>query len=854
MTAPDLKALRQHLITRRTELRQEYEVQPDPDRFLASWTETVDQSLVQLWQASGLNQSASLAAVGGYGRGELYPWSDVDILILLPEPASAELQATVESFVGLLWDIGLEMGHGVRTLQECFEAARGDLTIASNLLDVRYLAGDRHPVDQLQRDLIDHLDRVEFVLGKIQEQRARHMRHNDTAFNLEPNLKEGPGGLRDLQSVMWISWGCGFKHGWAPLVNERMITRSEVRQAKLLIRFLQDLRIRLHFQANRKEDRLLFDYQGPLAQQLGIQDQDRLHRASEILMQQYFKMAKSVLLLNTILLVQLRTRVEPENPSDIEDLNPHYRRYGQLLGTVPEDLLQREPQRLFEAFLMLQHYPNLKGFTASALRAVWRARHQINAEFRADPENQNRFLEIFRQPHRTADVLRRMNYYDVLGRYLPAFSKIVGQMQHDLFHVYTVDEHILKVLRNLRRLSLPQFEHEFPFCSELMRQFDRPDLLYLGALFHDIAKGRGGDHSQLGGDDAREFCRGHGLARADTEFVAWLVENHLHMSAVAQKQDLSNPEVIKRFAERVGDLRHLTALYLLTVSDIRGTSPKVWNAWKGKLLEDLYRATLNHLAGHAAEAADTIREKRQGALQILKHYGIQQAQQIPLWQSLDDSYFLRHDVRDIAWHARALINQKTLKATVVRARLSPLGEGMEVMVYTPDQKALFARLCGYFDGVGYTIQEARIHTTTDGYALDTFQIVHRSSDGEHYREIQKRIEVELASLLDTQAALPSPQKVRISRHLRHFPIPITVQVGEPEQQNIRPLSVVAGDRPGLLYRISRVLLDLEIDLRGARINTLGERAEDVFLVTGKTLDAPEGRHQLEEKISQALEP
>jgi [protein-PII] uridylyltransferase len=854
MTTPDLKALRQHLVQERQRLRQEYESTPDPAHFMEQWCHQVDQTLISLWHSFELDGQIALAAVGGYGRGELYPWSDVDILILLPENLATPLQAHVESFVGLLWDLGLEMGHGVRTAEECYVAAAEDLTIASNLSEVRYLAGPRQAIQSLRSGLEARLDRLGFVLGKIKEQRDRHLRHNDTAFNLEPNIKEGPGGLRDLQSVMWIAWGCGLKQGWAPLVNERMITRSEVRQANLLVRFLQDLRIRLHFLANRKEDRLLFDYQGPLAQQMGIGDQGEFRRASELLMQQYFKMAKSVLLLNTILLVQLRARVQPEDPADIEQLTPQYQRFGDLLGTVPEDLLQREPQRLFEAFLMLQHYPNLKGFTPSALRAVWRARHHINAEFRADPENQQRFLEIFRQPHRTADVLRRMNYYDVLGRYLPAFGKIVGQMQHDLFHVYTVDEHILKVLRNLRRLSLPQFETELPFCSELMRQFDRPDLLYLGALFHDIAKGRGGDHSQLGGDDAREFCSSHGLARADGELVAWLVENHLHMSAVAQKQDLSNPEVIKRFAERVGDQRHLTALYLLTVSDIRATSPKVWNAWKGKLLEDLYRGTLNHLAGHAAEAADMIREKRQGALRILGHYGITEAREISLWHTLDDTYFLRHDVRDIAWHARSLFNQKTLKKNVVRARLSPLGEGIEVMIYTPDQKALFARLCGYFDSIGHTIQEARIHTTTDGYALDTFQIVHRSSGDEHYQDILKRIEEDLSAQLENQPALPSPQKVRVSRHLRHFPIPVTVQIGEPEQQDVRPLNVVAGDRPGLLYRISRVLLELEIDLRGARINTLGERAEDVFLVAGKSLESSEGRVALETKITQALTP
>lgn len=853
MSTIDLKSLRQQLIERRDQLRQAYEIDPDPDVFMAQWCRAVDEALIRLWKSFSFDSTITLAAVGGYGRTELYPWSDVDILILLPDHCSAAQQTQVESFVGLLWDIGLEMGHGVRTLEECFIAAAEDLTIASNLSEVRYLAGSEAAIASLCQGLEQRLDRVQFVLGKIQEQRNRHVRHNDTAFNLEPNLKEGPGGLRDLQSVMWIAWGCGLKPGWAPLVNERMITRSEVRQAKLLIRFLQDLRIRLHFLARRKEDRLLFDYQGPLAQQMGVAHQNEFRRASEMLMQQYFKMAKSVLLLNTILLVQLRARVQPEEAGDIEQLDPHYRRYGDLLGTVPEDLLQREPDRLFEAFLMLQRYPNLKGFTPSALRAVWRGRHHINAEFRANPENHIRFLEIFRQPHRTADVLRRMNYYDVLGRYVPAFGKIVGQMQHDLFHVYTVDEHILKVLRNLRRLSLPQFETELPFCSELMRQFDRHDLLYLGALFHDIAKGRGGDHSELGGHDAREFCQGHGLARADSEFVAWLVENHLHMSSVAQKQDLSNPDVIKRFAQRVGDARHLTALYLLTVSDIRATSPKVWNAWKGKLLEDLYRATLSHLGGHATEAEDMIREKRQEALRILGHYGISQDGEIPLWRSLDDTYFLRHDIRDITWHARSLFNQNHLNKTVVRARLSPLGEGIELMIYTPDQKALFARLCGYFDSIGYTIQEARIHTTTDGQALDTFQIVHRSSEGEHYRDVLKRIEADLGAQLETQSALPAPQKVRVSRHLRHFPIPVTVEVGEPEQQDMRPLSVVAGDRPGLLYRISRVLLELEIDLRGARINTLGERAEDVFLVAGKLLESAQGRKDLEQKISLALD-
>ncbi len=844
---PDVKAIRQRLHTTRERLKQAYLQSPNPGRLLTQWRETVDEVLLQLWDYVHIWSRAALGAVGGYGRGELYPYSDIDILLLLPVAPDGDTTQRIEQLIVLLWDAGLEVGHSVRTHSECLSEAQQDLTIATTLSDVRYLAGSPGAIARLRIALRQALDLPGFVKGKMGEQRARHLKHHDTAFNLEPNLKESPGGLRDIHSIMWLAWGTGLEANWSALAHEGFITEQEVRQARTLQHFLQDLRIRLHYLASRREDRLLFDYQSALAQQLGFSDHGA-RRASEHLMQAYYKTAKSVLLLNTILLEQLHTLVYPETLEEVEHLEGPFVRQGDLLATRPEHLFEIQPDRILQGFLMLQRYPHLRGFTPTALRALWRGKNHINTTFRANPDNQQCFLEILRQPLRTADVIRRMNYYDVLGRYIPPFGRIVGQMQHDLFHAYTVDEHILKVLRNLRRFAIPQYDHEFPFCALLMRQFDRVDLLYLAALFHDIAKGRGGDHSELGSVDALQFCLQHGLARADSDFVAWLVKHHLHMSAVAQKQDLSDPEVIRRFALQVSDQRHLTALYLFTVADVRGTSPKVWNAWKGKLLEDLFRATLRALAGSGSDPDSLIAEKRQDVNRILRHYGFPDNAEIALWKTLDPSYFQRHEAQDIAWHARSLQGRLDTGQPVVRARLSPVGEGMQVLIYTPDQKGLFARICGYFDRIGHTIMEARIHTTLDGRALDTFQVMHRSSTLEHYRDTLTRIENELQERLLTEAALPPPQMGRLSRHVRHFPIAAMVYLGEPEREGIRPLTIVAGDRPGLLYRVSLVLVQHDLNLHGARINTLGERAEDTFLISGLAVESAAGREQLRTQL------
>ncbi|KXW56301.1 [protein-PII] uridylyltransferase [Ferrovum sp. PN-J185] len=848
----DIKTIRQHLLEQREKLKTQYYQKPNPNWLLNKWTGVVDDVLTKIWKEFDFNDKISLIAVGGYGRAELFPFSDIDLLILIDKELSTECLTKIESLIGLFWDIGLEVGHSVRTLDECLEVAQEDITIATTLIDSRLVIGQPNHLEGLRKGLFHTLDLNQFILGKIKEQKDRHHKHNDTAFNLEPHIKESPGGIRDLHTIIWLSWGAGYGNTWQDLVTAGILFEQEITKIKSLIKYLANLRIRLHYLAKRREDRLLFDYQNQLANELGFKDKEN-HRASEMMMQQYYQTAKSVLLINTIIIEQVKAQFSKTQETEKQQrLSDHFIRQDDLLGTTPENLFSTQPDLIFDGFLMLQKYPKLRGFTPTAIRDLWRAQKLIDHQFRINPHNQEVFMDILRQPLRTAEVLKRMNYFGILGRYIPSFGKIEGQMQHDLFHVYTVDEHILRVLTNLRRFAVPQYDHEFPFCSILMRQFDRVDLLYIAALFHDIAKGRGGDHSLLGCEDAQEFCTTHGLSKYDTNFVSWLVESHLRMSSVAQKQDLSDPEVIEKFALSVKDKRHLTALYLLTVADVRGTSPKVWNAWKAKLLEDLYRLTERYFDGHQTDIDTEIEEKKQRVLNTLKHYGLLDSSQIKLWRIVDPFYFQRYDEKEITWHARSLQGVIDSTKPIVKARLSPLGEGIQVLIYSPDQTALFARICGYFEKISYTIQEAKIHTSLNGYALDTFQIVHKSEENDHYRHVIKRIEEELQTRLIQQSSLEEPLNSRISRHLQHFPIEVMVHFGDRERHHDRSLTIVAGDRPGLLYRIARVLVGHRINLKSARINTLGERVEDVFILDDTGLEQTGQRENIRNELIQAL--
>jgi [protein-PII] uridylyltransferase len=557
--------------------------------------------------------------------------------------------------------------------------------------------------------------------------------------------------------------------------------------------------------------------------------------------------------MNTILLQNLHARLYPAATEPIA-IDDQFQRVDELLDLIDEDLFERTPAAMLDAFVALQRDPELKGMSARTLRALVRNRHRIDARFRRDPANRARFLAMFREPRGLTHALRRMNLYGILGQYLPVFGRIVGQMQHDLFHVYTVDEHILMVIRNLRRFTEAQHAHEYPLCSRLIGDFERPEVLYLAGLFHDIAKGRGGDHSTLGARDARRFCRALGVDADDAELVAWLVREHLTMSSTAQKQDITDPAVVHAFAGRVGGERRLIALYLLTVADIRGTSPKVWNAWKAKLLEDLFHAARAELTGGSAARSiqDSVQARQSEAQRLLRLYAVREGAEQALWKHLDTPYFQRHTADEIAWHARHLYWRVDGAKPVVKARLARGGAGVQVLAYLPDQRELFARICGFFGRAGLSILEAKVHTTRHSYALDTFAVHDPANPLASYRETMQYIEYELTERLTDPHPVEPPAEGRISRQLRHFPLTPEVQIFPDDKGTHYILEVVAGDRPGLLARIAYVLAKANINVASAKINTLGERAEDVFLIDGARLHDEQALLRLETALYEQL--
>lgn len=834
----------------RQALQDKYLAGGSPAALLRGTARLVDHVLRHLWHACGMDRHLALIAVGGYGRGELYPASDVDLLILLPEESGEGHAPQLEKLVGMLWDIGLEIGHSVRTIEQCLTEAARDITIQTSLLEARFLCGNRVLFDRFQAAFTAQLEPLSFFRAKRLEQEERYAKHHDTPYALEPNCKEHPGGLRDLQIILWVGRAATQARSWRQLARQGFVSPLEARQLARTENFLRRVRIGLHLIARRREDRLLFDHQEALAASLGI-GATAHRRASEVLMQRYYRNAKRVTQLNTLILLELAARLEQHPPVAPCMLDDDFQVDQELLDIRDDDLFARKPAALLTSFLLLSQRPELKGMTARCLRALWHARQRIDAAFRRDPANRANFLALFKAQRGLTHQLRRMNQFDILGAYLPAFGRIVGRMQHDLFHVYTVDQHILQVIRNLRRLALPEFAHEYPEHSRLMADFPERWRLYVAALFHDIAKGRGGDHSKLGMHDARRFCRAHGIGKDDTALIVFLVEHHLTMSLFAQKRDLTDPEVIRRFAKLVGTHERLTALYLLTVCDIRGTSPRVWNPWKAKLLDDLYKLTLPLVTGKTASPLGGIEERQEEARGRLRLKGLRPGIEDALWRELDTAYFLRHDSDEIAWHTQLLYHRPAPAAPLVRARMNPAGAGLQVMIYVRDQPELFARICGFFARLGFTIVDAKIHTTRHGYALDSFALLDPEQQMP-YRDMLSLIEHELAKELAQLPPLAPPPRARLSRRARHMPLAPEVSIRGDEDGKHHLLSVVAADRTGLLYAIALVLARHGISVHGAKIMTLGERVEDTFLISGAELGQTATLVRLEQELLETL--
>ena len=823
-------------------------------------SELADVTLQTLWQQAGFTSPFALLAVGGFGRSELFPYSDVDVLVLLPDDQSpdtdATLKAQIEGFISSCWDAGLEIGSSVRTVAECLHESANDVTVQTSLLEARLVTGNAELFAAFEQRYFAAMDASAFFVAKTLELRQRHNKFEDTPYSLEPNCKESPGGLRDLQVILWVAKAAGYGANWDELAESGLATAFEVKQLKHNEALLRLIRARLHLLAHRREDRLVFDLQNAVAHSFGYEapaassDKRAFVRPSEALMRRYYWSAKAVTQLNQILLLNIEERLNPST-HEPRPINARFYDKAGMIEVASDDLYQREPHAILETFLIYQTTMGVKGLSARTLRALYNARNVMDSQFRTDPVNRATFTRILLQHDGITHAMRLMNQTSVLGRYLWVFRKIVGQMQHDLFHVYTVDQHILMVLRNMRRFFIVEHAHEYPFCSQLAAGWDKPWILYVGALFHDIAKGRGGDHSELGALEVRRFCRQHGIEREDAAVIEFIVHEHLTMSRVAQKSDLSDPDIIAAFAKRVGNERNLTALYLLTVADIRGTSPKVWNAWKGKLLEDLYRLTLRTLGGRAPDPLAEVQARKREALVLLALHALPFEVHKKLWETLDVGYFMRHDAADIAWHTRQLSRHVGAGKSIVRARPSPVGEGLQVLVYTPDQPDLFARICGYFDQSDFSIVDARVHTAYNSYALDTFQVI-ASTLPEHYRELTSMVESELSLAIAQTGPLPPPSRGRVSRRVKSFPITPRVTLRPDEKAQRWLLNISASDRLGLLYCVARVLAKHKINLQLAKVATLGERVDDTFLIQGDELQHNRAQIEIETELLEAL--
>ena len=824
----------------------------------------VDQVIKAIWEhhapSTEKGRSVALIAVGGYGRSELHPGSDIDLLVLFQKAPTKTQRRNTESLIRTLWDIGLTIGHSVRTLRDCTSQSRNDVTVMTNLLESRVLAGDAELLSQLKlRTGIDMMwPAVKYLEAKIDEQSARHLRYDDTAYNLEPQIKEGPGGLRDLQTIGWVAHRVLNQQGIRYLISYNYLTEHEYRELVRGRNFLWKIRNALHFASGRAEDRLLFDYQREIAQQFGYKDTTTL--AVEKFMKRYYRTAGEIRLLNTTVLQQLQAVAKPKSKgrnNKATDLNRRFYMKNGLIEIRDSTVFQTSPFALLEVFLLLQQHPNLKGIGVVTIRSIRENLFRIDSEFRQDLQCRSLFMEILKAPLGQTRALRQMNAYGILGAYIPQFGRIIGQMQHDLFHVYTVDAHLLFVVRNLRRLEMSVHDNEYPAESRLMRTISKRHRLFIAALFHDISKGQGGDHSKLGESETFRFCRKHAMSDYDCHFVSWLVRHHLTMSWIAQREDTSDVGVIDDFARLVGDQEHLDNLYLLTVADIRGTSPHVWNDWKAKLLSDLYNLTAQALrrdVGSPLLPSERIEDLKIESLTYLKDSPIKQEMAESVWSVMEDEYFLRNSPAAIAWHTRLLSSASIASLPIVDTIDNSESGTTEVFVCAPDSEHLLCNVTAGFDRENLNIVDARVHRTSSGLVVMIFVVLNIGRNKSTKPGLNTAKQALRAQIINPKPG-KDPQQTRLSRSLQHFPIDTKVTFPKPKDQNKTIMVVIAQDRPGLLHQVARAFIECHTHLLSAKISTFGERAEDIFYITdrdGKPINNPEERNKIAETVCAAL--
>lgn len=797
----------------------------------------IDQLLCATWDSMVTEPGAALVAVGGYGRGDLLPASDIDLMILTQPRVNAALRSQIERYLTFLWDTGLQVGHSVRTVRQCVREAKADVTVVTNLIEARHVCGARNLFDAMVRatgpDQVWPTHR--YFREKFAEQTARHQRYEHSEHSLEPNVKDGPGGLRDIQMIGWVAKRHFGAQRLLDLIRHGYLTESEYQTLDRARAFLWRLRFALHSLTGRREDRLLFDHQRSVARMFGFTADG--NRGVEQFMRDYYRTAREVSRLNEMLLQHFQEVILAAGRREqVEAINNRFQLQGDSIAVRNDNIFQRYPFALLELFLLIQQDPRVNGVRASTIRLVRESLHLIDDNFRADIRNRSLFLEIIRQPRMVGHELRRMHRYGVLGAYLPEFAAIEGLMQFDLFHIYTVDEHTLFVVRNMRLFGLEEYARRFPLCKRVLQAIPKQELLYLGGIFHDIAKGRGGDHSELGAADAEAFCRRHQLAEFDARLVGWLVRNHLLMSRTAQREDINDSDTINRFAATVCDVMHLNYLFLLTAADMAGTNPKLWNSWKAALLGDLYEKTLRTLRRGLENPIDKdgrIAEIKAEARALLDGRLPRGAAADSIWQGLGDDYFIRHSPDEIARHTTAIAQQGTNKQPLVLVQELTGRGGSEIFIYMPDHDNIFSRSVRTMDRLGLNILDARIITSASGYTLDTFIVLENDGEPVRGRERIDDIRSRLAAALTT---LDQPM-VRTShvapRRLRHFSVPTQVRFSTDDMNGRTVMEVIATDQPGFLAAVGTAMETCGARLQGAKIATYGERVEDIFFVTDR---------------------
>lgn len=805
---------------------QSYFIHRNPQTFFRLYTQALDDTLMNIWAELFSGSQLCLVATGGYGREEIYPYSDLDLAIIAPQSLTQQEQETISLFVQTLWDNQLTPAIKSGSLVELLQAAKEDLAAETAFLEMRFISGNQTLAQQSMTAFQRQLNKVVFIENKLLEMQQRHAQQ--PAFMLEPNVKNGAGGLRDIHTMIWLAKTQGLPADFYALMRQKIITRVEAGLLRNSHRRLACLRIDLHLAAEREEDRLIFDLQGILAEKLGFSQQSK-QAGCEQLMKIYYQTAKTVMQLNGILIPMLRSRLYSPIPRITQDIDEDYYQVGNLIAVKDLNLFHQHPHHLFKIVSLFQQHRNLQGIAPKTLRQWWSASRLINQDFYQNATHRAYFLSFFQTGEGLTHVMRLLNLYGLLARYLPNWHKIVGLLQHDLFHIYPVDDHILTVLRNMRRLAMEQHSHELPFASNLMQHFPRPYVLYLAALFHDIAKGRQGDHAKLGVFDTQRFADDHRLPEEDKTLLCWLVEQHLLMSLTAQKEDIQDPIVIERFCQQVQNQERLTALYLLTIADIRGTNPKIWTTWKAQLLENLYHSATRYLAGDNASPESMLVSRRQQAQYILTQQNKPPKMINKILQTLGDAYFVRHETDMITWHLSQLSGSLEQPIVAVRAINH---DTIQAMVYMPNTERLFTRLCRIMGQYQFSIVAARAFITTHDYILDTFTLIIPSyCDQTELENLQHQLKYTLQQFAE-QPNEPSKSTHKPSRRARLLPIIPHVEIyADEHHQHGYIIKITSADRPYLLADITEIFAQHRISLNYAKIQTLGERAEDSFIVT-----------------------